>query len=225
MISFPVFVQQNPVGKTVSTPVNTYSGECVSLIRQILLQVHGVDFGAIGHAVAYANTANQARLATLGFVWKADTNFQDGDILVWGDDAGSWTGVYGHISSFYQGKLYNQNYGGNGKISFNNFFPQGYLGRYTKGDDMTTRETLEKIWAGFLDRPPMDSEYKEFVGRPLESILHTAWASPEFKTRMDGMRKMFFENLDLKNEVVTLRKQLSDGTGEFEQVVVYRKVK
>lgn len=95
----------------------------------------------------------------------------------------------------------------------------------SQGDDMTItdRAMLEKEWAGFLDRPPMDSEYKEFVGKPLESVLDTVWKSPEFKNRMDGLRKAYYENLDLKAENVKLRKQVAEGTGEFEPVTVYRK--
>lgn len=82
-----------------------------------------------------------------------------------------------------------------------------------KEEDVTTKEDLEKLWAGFLDRPVMDSEYKEFVGRPLELILNTVWSSSEFKTRMDGLRKMWQEAQAGKSDADKKLQAIKDALG------------
>lgn len=122
----------------------TFQGQCVSLERQALASIDGVNWGPVGNAVDYANPTNQARYASIGYTWKAkDTNFQEGDVLVYGDDAGSFTGPAGHIARWYQGRLLNQNYGGSLKVTQNSFFTAGYLGRYTKGGSMFTEEQIQ----------------------------------------------------------------------------------
>lgn len=78
---------------------------------------------------------------------------------------------------------------------------------------LTTRETLEKEWAGFLDRPPMDSEYAQFVGKPLEVVLDTVWKSDEFKNRMDGLRKMYAEWKAGSTEAEANLNKIKEGLG------------
>jgi hypothetical protein len=57
--------------------------------------------------------------------------------------------------------------------------------------DTVDRGGLETIWKGFLDRAPMESEYKEFVGKSWPSVLHTAYTSPEYKNRYAGLVKNY----------------------------------
>lgn len=137
-ISLDSFKSQT-MGKTYGNPPptlevkrGTYQGQCVSYVRQWLSAGLNTNWGAVGNAVDYANKANQARFKTLGFTWKTDKSFKDGDILVWGNDKGNWTGPAGHIAIWYKDKILNQNYGGSLKVSLNTFFEPGYLGRYTK---------------------------------------------------------------------------------------------
>jgi len=129
----------------------TYQGQCVSFERQRLSAIEGVNWGSVGNAVDYANASNQARYKAIGYTWKpGDTSFKDGDVLVWGDDAGSWTGKEGHISTWFNGKLLNQNFGGSLKVTQNNFFPAGYLGRYTKeGEKPVAKPSLDKVKEAF----------------------------------------------------------------------------
>lgn len=194
MITFPQFVQQNPAGKTVASPEGTWAGQCVSLVRQMLLQIYGFNQGPMGDAVDFASAANQAKLATIGLTWKTDTNFQDGDILVWGDDIGAWTGPNGHIGSWYQGQMYNQNYGNTLKISFNKFFPQGYLGRYTKGSDMVQNTDDEYNWVNALllatEGKGLDRDYfnAHVVGRSYLSVIKDSLSSPNAATVQDYVK-------------------------------------
>lgn len=127
------------LGKKVGT------GQCVGEVQNFLSLVCGVNLGAIGNAVDYASPANQAKFASVGFKWVIDQNFLEGDTLVWEDDPGSFTGVYGHIANGYQGKILNQNNNGREFVTIDNFFPQGYLGRYTKGDNMTKDEAYKVV--------------------------------------------------------------------------------
>lgn len=57
--------------------------------------------------------------------------------------------------------------------------------------DTVDRGGLETIWKGFLDRPPTDAEYKEYVGKAWPSVLHTAFSSDEYKNRYAGLVKNY----------------------------------
>lgn len=126
----------NTYGKTVANAAGTFAGECVSLVSQFLLQVHGITSGAWGNAVDYrSGGSGGAQLAARGFVWRNDQSFQNGDILVWG--AGTYTSGYGHIGIWYNGKSFDQNSGwhrdvGVRQSGYSQFWSQGYLGYWRK---------------------------------------------------------------------------------------------
>lgn len=76
----------------VATPVGTYSGQCVSLIQQLLDQVMGIPFKARGNAKDWATNPD-----VLSHFDKlpVGTTLQPGDILVYGANYG---GGFGHIA-------------------------------------------------------------------------------------------------------------------------------
>lgn len=155
----------------------TYQGQCVSYERQRLSAMDGVNWGAVGDAVSYANSANKARYKSIGYAWKpGDTSFKDGDVLVWGDDAGSWTGKEGHISTWYNGKLLNQNFGGSLKVTQNNFFPAGYLGRYTKqqGEEMAkpNQQQVNDSFVRFTGNAPSNQAQIDYYLNRDISVLY-----------------------------------------------------
>ena len=117
---------------------NTYVGQCVSYVRLYMEQVLGIKTAVWGNAVDY--WTNPSVLKHFDKVSKP----KDGDIVVWGDDAGNWTTQYGHIAIWYQGQILNQNYGGSLRVSVNPMFYPGLLGylrpKKAKEEEMTTAE-------------------------------------------------------------------------------------
>lgn len=117
----------NNSGKGLANAAGTYRGECVSLVSQYLLQVYGIRTGAWGNAVDYrAGGSAGRRLASLGFTWRTDRAFRNGDILVWGN------GTYGHVAVWYNGKIFDQNYAGRRTAALDPFFSSGYLGYWRR---------------------------------------------------------------------------------------------
>lgn len=90
--------------KTVANPeVNTYKGECVSLIQQYLYQVFGVHYKPRGNAKDWAKNPLPDVLEKL----PNTVALQAGDILVYGANYG---GGYGHIALIdVNGKFFDQN--------------------------------------------------------------------------------------------------------------------
>lgn len=74
---------------SVATPINTYRGQCVSLLQQYLYQVYGIPFKVRGDAKDWATNEN-----VLHYFEKVATA-QPGDILVYGAVPGN---PYGHIA-------------------------------------------------------------------------------------------------------------------------------
>ena len=181
----------------------TYQGQCVSFERQRLSAIDGVNWGAVGDAVSYANAANQARYKSIGYTWKpGDTSFKEGDVLVWGDDSGSWTGKEGHISTWFNGKLLNQNFGGSLKVTQNNFFPAGYLGRYTKerGTEMPlTAQQQDKLLKMGLMREPTQAELNNptWASNP-GLLIDTVWNNGG-GINYQATKTPFFSNADVDN--------------------------
>lgn len=196
IITLDQFIQNHPSGTTVASPENAFAGQCVSLVRQILLQVYGFNGGKLGDAVDFASVVSQAKLATVGLKWlPGDTNFQDGDILVWGDDPGTWTSKYGHIAAWYQGKLYNQNWNNSLKISFNNFFAPGYLGRYTKEEPVPTKQNVIDQFRAFQGSDPTQEQIDYYVTKPWSRLNEDllVWNRDrrvEQASTIDGLNKM-----------------------------------
>ncbi|MBB2989037.1 VCBS repeat-containing protein [Mycolicibacterium iranicum] len=123
-------------GRTIAAPDGSYPGECVSLVKRFLRDVHGISAGAWGNAVDYRQGAvGGNQMAARGFVWRTDGNFQNGDILVWGSGAGT---AFGHIGIWHAGKLYDQNNYGSGRASaprtanYSPYIPPGRLGYWRK---------------------------------------------------------------------------------------------
>ena len=141
----------------------TYQGQCVSLVRQYIEAVYGIKTAAWGDAVGWWNNANVQKY----FTQVTDGSKQDGDILVWGDDPGTWTGPAGHIAIWYQGKLLNQNFGNSLKVSTNNFFQPGYLGVLRlKGANMNiTAEQVKWTYYCIAGVYPTDQEVKNYAGK------------------------------------------------------------
>lgn len=135
-----------------------YAGQCVSYIRQYMEKVLGIKTQAWGHAVDYWTNP-----AVLKHFDKVKTP-QNGDIIVWGDDPGSWTGVYGHIGIWYKGDILNQNYGGNLKVTINDMFTPGLLG-YLRRKDMLTKNQITHLYRIYYGRAPLDKEISAFVGK------------------------------------------------------------
>jgi hypothetical protein len=124
------FVTAN-MGKSLANAQGTYQGECVSLVSQYLLQVYGVTTNAWGNAIDYqSGRSGGNHMAANGFAWHTDTNFANGDIIVWG--LGQYTSSYGHIAVWYNGKIFDQNYAGRRTAGLDPYFPYGYLGYWRK---------------------------------------------------------------------------------------------
>lgn len=95
-------------GKEIANPDGSYAGECVSLVRQFLEQVHSIRTGKWGNAIDYRKGASGGNeLEKRGFVWRTDKKFADGDIIVW--DSYIDGKNFGHVGIFYQGQVYDQN--------------------------------------------------------------------------------------------------------------------
>jgi len=120
-------------GSTLANSRGSYPGQCVSLISRLLEEVYGVDHGAWGNAIDYqAGGSGGQQMAANGFSWNTDTNFQNGDIVVWGNGAN--TTAYGHIGIYWDGQIWHQNWNDNMSlhaIDFNNDI-DAYLG-YWRG--------------------------------------------------------------------------------------------
>lgn len=119
------------IGRTVAAPDGSLPGECVSLVKRFLHDVHGVTAGAWGDAVDYRDGGRGGmQMAARGFVWRTDGNPQNGDILVWGSSAGT---PVGHIGIWNTGKLFDQNnYGPRASAprtaNYSSYVPPGSLG-------------------------------------------------------------------------------------------------
>ncbi len=124
--------QKKVLGTSVANAAGTYRGECVSLVSQYLLQVRGLRTGAWGNAVDYrAGGTGGQKMKAAGWTWRTDTNFRDGDVLVWGPYAG-WVGGYGHIGVRYAGKTLEQNWNNKRYVTLNPFQGKGFLGYWRR---------------------------------------------------------------------------------------------
>ena len=118
----------NTMGQQLSNAAGTYPGECVSLVSQYLLQVHGINnTGWNANAVDYqAGSTGGNKLAANGFTWSTDQTFANGDILV-------WNGTSGHVAVWYNGKIYDQNYNGRRTAGLDPYGAANFLGHWRKG--------------------------------------------------------------------------------------------
>lgn len=151
----------------------TYIGQCVSYCRQYCEAVLGIKTKAWGNA---ADWWTNPEVLVLFDRITGEANRQDGDILVWGDDTGNFTGPAGHDAiAFDGGKILNQNYNNSLRVSVNLFFSPGYLGALRlKGDQMekVTNESCYNAFNGILMRPPTKYDLDTYVDKwTLSSLI------------------------------------------------------
>jgi len=143
-ITFSEFYDKYPVGSQVDTDgFPSYQPyQCVDIIKLYLNECFGMPIQPYGDAKEYWNNP---KILTV-FDKITDGSRKEGDILVWGNDKGSFTGEAGHIAIERGGKIYNQNYNNSGRISLNNFFDAGYIGALRfKGDNNVTKNEAYKV--------------------------------------------------------------------------------
>jgi CHAP domain. len=140
--------KNDTLGGTYGNPgTGTFKGECVSYVRLYMEEVLGINTAPWGNAVNY--WTNPKVLEHFDRIAKTVKPLQ-GDVPVWGDDIGTWTGVAGHIGIIYDSRLLNQNYNGSKKVTINGMFAPGLLGYLRKkGGDMVqiSREEYEDLKA------------------------------------------------------------------------------
>lgn len=138
-------------GQTLANAQGGYAGECVSLVSQYLLRVWGITSGAWGNAVDYRSGGSGGnQLASRGFTWSTSQSFVNGDILVWGPDAGAGTGSAGHIGIWANGAVYDQNDGRHTPArtaNYSSFWSGGFLGRWRKESGSSPRGAFDTVEA------------------------------------------------------------------------------
>jgi len=131
------------LGGTYGNPgTNTFKGQCVSYVRLYMEEVLGIKTAPWGNAVDY--WTNPKVLEHFDRIPKGQTP-NEGDIPVWEDDAGAWTGAAGHIGIIYGQRLLNQNFNGSLKVTLNNMFEPGLLGYLRKKEEAMPKITREQI--------------------------------------------------------------------------------
>jgi len=142
------------LNKSVANSRGTFKGECVSLIHIYCQEVFGLDMKSVyGHAVDYWDNPSPLIKEKFTFIPK-DQPRKDGDIIVWGDDTGTFTGVYGHIAIAYKGQILNQNYNNNRIVTINSMFNPGLRGylRYKGVTMLTSKTQLNNMYTAVLER-------------------------------------------------------------------------
>lgn len=145
-----------------------FQGQCVSYVRQYMEAVLGIPTRAWGNAKDYWTNP-----ALLEWFDRIENGRQEGDILVWGNDLGNWTGPDGHIGIAYQGKLLNQNYSGSLRVSVNNFFQPGYLGALRfKGGSM--KPTKQQVYDMCMARgfAPSEEEKDKWIAMEWSDFMY-----------------------------------------------------
>ena len=214
------------LGGTYGTPPpvmernqGTFQGQCASYCRQYVEAVLGIKSQIWGNAVDW--WTNPKVLALFDRIIGTE-NRRDGDILVWGDDPGNFTGKEGHDAIAYGGKILNQNYGGSLNVSINDFFPQGYLGALRfKGEAMkTTQSQVYYLRSGIYaetkqvspDDPDIGRDYAAVAESYLDYANRNGTGYWQVKPR-------------LENEIIDLKKKIAEleAGGEYVETKVYIK--
>lgn len=181
----PVFAQQTMGGSFGNPGTDTYVGECVSYVRLYMEQVLGIETTVWGHAANY--WTNPAVLQYFDRITNS-ADRRDGDILVWGDDPGTWTSAYGHIGIAWQGQILNQNFANSRRVTVNPFFPYGYLGALRKkGATSVAIIQNAENWFNRCDKThwlirgrSLDrNTFKSFVGQDFLSFVEACSDDPE----------------------------------------------
>lgn len=136
------FKKKYPSGSSVGKPFPPYDykGECVSFVLRYMREVDGVPVNApIGHAaqIPYNSFFKQH--------YSKVSSRKIGDLMFWGNDDGNWTGPAGHTAIYDgNGKMYNQNWNGDKKVSTRSVFSPGFIGYYRpKEKDMYKGKSAE----------------------------------------------------------------------------------
>ena len=204
MITLAQFVAKYPPGSRIDTdgfpPKQPY--QCVDLTKQYMLDCYGIPLGAYGDAADY--WTDTAPIILTKFDKVSTTSFIDGDMIIWGDDAGNFTGPAGHIAIWYQGQIYNQNYNGSGKVSFNKYFSAGFAGvlrpKETNVDKITKQQEQTCALMQTYSLPGKDYNY-QFTGKPLtqdnlDKMLQF-WSSQPRPQTPSGYKKVLTAGTDL----------------------------
>lgn len=180
-MSLDQFYAKYNTGQPIPNYMGTFPGQCVSLISMYLHDCFNLSPLGWGNAVDYYLIPNPMLLTDFDKIYTTD--FQDGDILVWGDDPGTFTNIYGHIAIWYKGKIMNQNNNGRMYLTLDNFFSGGFLGVLRpKGGNMATitTEAVVALSIATTGKQPSNDDEKKYINQPAtqENIdgLITYWA-------------------------------------------------
>ena len=131
-VSVSTFIVQN-TGVVLANQQGAYAGECVSAISQYLGQVYGITTGHWGNAIDYQQGGSGgAQMSANGFTWSTSQSFANGDVVVWRQNSATGVGSYGHIGIWYNGKIYDQNWGGRRYLGAHDFFGGGFVGKWRR---------------------------------------------------------------------------------------------
>jgi len=199
------------VGLMVNEKCGIYNGQCVSLIKALLEFLGAPNpYTGRGNAKDCGDTLVRQGIAANAPGWL--------NVCV-NRDMGLIDGVrYGHIWLDISGEMNFEQNGSRALRVTKNSRPISQaqqivnLDQYIKEDDMSSkvdRGGLETIWKGFLDRAPMEAEYKAFVGMDWAPVIFTAYSSPEYKARYAGLVKNWetvtYDVPKLKQQVIDLQ--------------------
>ncbi|MBJ8343928.1 CHAP domain-containing protein [Antrihabitans sp. YC2-6] len=209
--------KNNTLGRSYGNPgTGTYVGECVSYVRLYMEEVLGIKTAVWGHARDYY--FNPQVLALFERVPVAQS--QDGDVAVWTDDEGNWTGPEGHIGIKYKGGILNQNYGGSRVVSINHMFSQGFLGYLRlKGQDMNDIADREFVALATVlamnVQPEVNQVFMNNIGNPKTQVLQNMLNYQESKSFR--LRAGAYDELQAR--IKQLEAQLkAAGADQFEEV-------
>lgn len=128
--------------------------QCVDLVKKYMHDCFDVIYGAFGNAVDYwTNTASEI-LEKFDKIPTKD--FQDGDIIVWGDDEGNYSGKFGHVGVGFQGRVLNENNNGRKFVTLDRYVSDGVLG-VLRPKSSTTTEPISPV------APQSSENYHEIV--------------------------------------------------------------
>lgn len=165
-ITYAEFKKRYPIGKDVASPEGLFRGECVSYVRQYMLQVHGFSSGPLGHAINIPD--NKTFLSA----YKKVSSPRVGDLMFWGDDAGNWTGIHGHTAIYDgNGMMYNQNYNGSRVISKNPIFTPGFKGYYRPKGFKMERTALKRLIKAMQNRDVNADDEKKYLGKDPNDVI------------------------------------------------------
>jgi hypothetical protein len=155
-----------------------YVGECVSYVRQYMEQVQGIITENYGHALDFWSNRK------IDSLYEKVTSPQDGDLVVWKDDDGNWTGKEGHIAIWCQGQILNQNYGGSRRVTMNKMFTSGLLGYLrlkTKGGEEPMFNEGDRVNVNLALYNTDKGRFKSVIGKSWKDAVYGIYNSDEYR--------------------------------------------